>query len=115
MYMQQTTLADANTQSAYDLVTGSDADVLPGPEAVLELLYACPGCGQTDGMRAEVMGARAICWCPDCRENTEDDDDLETYGVHDLLGQYVLEGDYDFSLRDVPADRATVCEDVGAN
>ena len=96
-------------KSAYDIITPSDADVLPGPEAVLKLSYPCPECGQTEGLRAEVIGVQAICWCPDCRDEAMGDN-FERYGAHDLLEQFVLEGDFDFSLRDVPAERAEVLE-----
>ena len=90
-------------QNAYELIDTVDADVLRGPEGILTLDYECPRCGQTDGMCAETYGVQAICWCPDCEE--ENPDEFETYGVFELIGQYVLEKDRDFSLRDVPVDR----------
>jgi hypothetical protein len=93
-------------KSAFDLVESTDADVIRGAEAVLELDYPCPDCGH-NGMRAEVVGCRAICWCPTCES---EGDDFPTYGVHDVLGQFVIEEGYDFSLRDVPAERATLLE-----
>ena len=102
------TTAASQARNAYELIDTVDADVVSGPEAVLDLAYECPDCGHGI-VKAATVGCRAQCYCPECSENSEADD-FPIYGIHDILGQYVIEGHSDYSLRDVPADRVVAID-----